>query len=108
MRLTITDIARKAGVSKTTVSRVLNHRPDVDEETRKKILSIIEEFNYSPSFTAKSLSTCLLYTSGIRKTCFKCIFGIVSAAIQPCQAISRPETQMAVSYTHLSRGISGL
>ena len=57
MRLTITDIARKAGVSKTTVSRVLNHRPDVDEETRKKILSIIEEFNYSPSFTAKSLST---------------------------------------------------
>jgi LacI family transcriptional regulator len=57
MRLTITDIARKAGVSKTTVSRVLNHRPDVDQETRKKILSIIEEFNYSPSFTAKSLST---------------------------------------------------
>lgn len=57
MKLTISDIARKAGVSKTTVSRVLNHRPDVDEETRKKILKIIEEFNYSPSYTAKSLST---------------------------------------------------
>jgi LacI family transcriptional regulator len=57
MKLTISDIARKAGVSKTTVSRVLNHRPDVDEETRKKILKIIEEFNYSPSYSAKSLST---------------------------------------------------
>jgi len=57
MRLTISDIARKAGVSKTTVSRVLNNRPDVDEETRKKILTIINEFNYLPSYTAKSLST---------------------------------------------------
>jgi len=57
MKLTISDIARKAGVSKTTVSRVLNHRPDVDEETRKKILKIIEEFNYSPSYSAISLST---------------------------------------------------
>lgn len=57
MKLTISDIARKAGVSKTTVSRVLNHRPDVDEETRKKILKIIDEFNYSPSYSAKSLST---------------------------------------------------
>lgn len=57
MKMTISDIARKAGVSKTTVSRVLNHRPDVDEETRSKILSIIEEFSYSPSYTAKCLST---------------------------------------------------
>lgn len=56
-RLTISDIARKAGVSKTTVSRVLNNRPDVDEETRFKIRNIIEELNYSPSYTAKSLST---------------------------------------------------
>ena len=57
MKLTISDIARKAGVSKTTVSRVLNSRPDVDDVTRQKVLEIIEEFNYSPSYSAKSLST---------------------------------------------------
>ena len=57
MKLTISDIARKAGVSKTTVSRVLNKRPDVDDDTRKKILNIIEELKYLPSHTAKCLST---------------------------------------------------
>ena len=50
MRLTISDIARKAGVSKTTVSRVLNNRPDVDEETRKKILTIIKENKYLTTY----------------------------------------------------------
>ena len=34
---TIKDIAQKAGVSVTTVSRVLNHRPDVNRETREKV-----------------------------------------------------------------------
>lgn len=57
MRLTISDIARKAGVSKTTVSRVLNNRPDVDSDTRNKILSIINDLDYLPSSAAKSLST---------------------------------------------------
>lgn len=57
MRPTISDIAQRAGVSKTTVSRVLNNRPDVDDETRETILKIIEELNYTPSLMAKSLST---------------------------------------------------
>lgn len=57
MRPTISDIARRAGVSKATVSRVLNNRPDVDKSTREKITLIIDELNYSPSVFAKSLST---------------------------------------------------
>jgi len=44
-------------VSKTTVSRVLNDKPDVDKETRRRILEIIKELNYVPSATAKSLAT---------------------------------------------------
>ena len=40
---TIDDIARLAGVSRTTISRVLNHKPDVDPATRERILRIIEE-----------------------------------------------------------------
>ena len=40
---TIRDIARLAGVSVTTVSRVLNHRPDVNPETRVRVEKIIQE-----------------------------------------------------------------
>lgn len=53
---TIDDIARIAGVSKTTVSRVLNHKPDVDPATRQRILQIVEEQGYVPSITASGLA----------------------------------------------------
>ncbi|MDY7077189.1 MAG: LacI family DNA-binding transcriptional regulator [Chloroflexota bacterium] len=54
-RVTIADVARRAGVSKTTVSRVLNDRPDVDQETRERVLGIIKETGYVASATARSL-----------------------------------------------------
>jgi LacI family transcriptional regulator len=53
---TIEDIARLAGVSRTTVSRVLNHRPDVDRATRERVLRVIEEQSYVPSLTAAGLA----------------------------------------------------
>lgn len=54
---TIGDIAHLAGVSKTTVSRVLNHKPDVDSVTRERILQIIEEQGYVPSIAASGLAS---------------------------------------------------
>lgn len=54
--LTITDIANEAGVSKTTVSRVLNNASAVDPQTRKRVMDVIEKRHYSPSAVAKSLS----------------------------------------------------
>jgi LacI family transcriptional regulator len=54
-RVTIRDVAAAAGVSHQTVSRVLNDRPDVAEETRDRIWQIIEELNYQPSAIARSL-----------------------------------------------------
>ncbi len=53
---TIDDIARLAGVSKATVSRVLNRKPDVDPMTRERILRIVEEQNFVPSATASNLA----------------------------------------------------
>src|SRR5260370_16330050 len=53
---TIEDIARLAGVSRGTVSRVLNHRPDVDRQTRARVLRVIEEQGYVPSLTAAGLA----------------------------------------------------
>ncbi|TDL31507.1 LacI family transcriptional regulator [Jeotgalibacillus sp. S-D1] len=52
---TIKDIAKKAGVSITTVSRALNGYSDVNEDTRKKIIETAKSLNYSPNTIARSL-----------------------------------------------------
>ena len=49
--MTIKDIARLCGVSVSTVSRVLNDRPDVSEENRRRVLEVIESSNYIPNNT---------------------------------------------------------
>lgn len=51
----ISDVARRAKVSRTTVSRVLNGKDDVNEETRRRVLEAIKELNYRPSALARSL-----------------------------------------------------
>lgn len=52
---TIRDIARLAGVSVTTVSRVLNHRPDVNPETRRRVEQIIDENHFVGNSNARGL-----------------------------------------------------
>jgi DNA-binding LacI/PurR family transcriptional regulator len=53
--ITIKDVAKQAGVSVATVSRVMNGRDRVSEATRKKILKIIEEMNFVPNTMAASM-----------------------------------------------------
>src|SRR5258708_40016428 len=55
-KCTIDDIAQLANVSRTTVSRVLNAKDDVDPQTRERILRIIDEQNFVPSITASGLA----------------------------------------------------
>ncbi|MCK4924581.1 MAG: LacI family DNA-binding transcriptional regulator, partial [Spirochaetes bacterium] len=50
------DVARRAGVSKSTVSRVLNNSAKISEKTRSKVLSAASELNYEPNIIARSLS----------------------------------------------------
>ncbi|MRH41933.1 substrate-binding domain-containing protein [Aquibacillus halophilus] len=57
MKLTIKDIARMAGVSPGTVSKVINNTGSISPKTIKKIMKIIEDTGYKPSFSAKSLAT---------------------------------------------------
>lgn len=52
----ITDVAKKANVSISTVSRVLNNTTFVSEELRTKVLSACKELNYKPNFFASNLS----------------------------------------------------
>lgn len=53
--VTLKDVAQKAGVSVSTVSRALNGKSLVDEETRARVLSIAEELDYRPNIMAKGL-----------------------------------------------------
>lgn len=54
-RVTISDIAREAGVSPGAVSFALNGRPGVSEQTRQRILAIAEQHSWQPSSTARAL-----------------------------------------------------
>jgi LacI family transcriptional regulator len=59
------DVARKAGVSQSTVSRVLNNYPHVKEETKKKVLSAIKELNFTRDEIARSLAEKKTRTIGL-------------------------------------------
>ncbi|MBQ4288528.1 MAG: LacI family DNA-binding transcriptional regulator [Clostridia bacterium] len=63
--LTIKDIARLSGVSKSTVSRIINNESGVRESTRKKVLAVIAEQGFTPSTAAKELSSSRYDTIGI-------------------------------------------
>ncbi|WP_142413276.1 LacI family DNA-binding transcriptional regulator [Hathewaya massiliensis] len=57
MPVTINDVAKEAGVSITTVSRVLNNNYPVKKETRERIEEAIEKLNYRPNIMARGLIT---------------------------------------------------
>ena len=65
MGITIKDIAKKADVSVSTVSRVLNDKPDVNEKTKKKVEKIINELNYNPNSIARGLASDKTNTIGL-------------------------------------------
>jgi LacI family transcriptional regulator len=64
-RATIKEVAFAAGVSTQTVSRVINDRPDVSPETRKRIQNIIDQLGYQPSALARSLIYQRSFTLGV-------------------------------------------
>lgn len=53
--MTIKDIAKLADVSVSTVSRVLNDRPDVSEDSRRRVRAVIEAHRYVPNNSARDL-----------------------------------------------------
>jgi LacI family transcriptional regulator len=56
-KATINDVASQAGVSKKTVSRVINNESNVREETRARVQQVMTELNYYPNFSARSLAS---------------------------------------------------
>ncbi|RGX56202.1 LacI family transcriptional regulator [Anaerotruncus sp. AF02-27] len=66
--MTIYDIAKLAGVSPSTVSRVLNNKQNLREETRLKVQKVLDENHYTPSMFAQSLVSSSMRTIGILVT----------------------------------------
>ena len=65
MRVTIKDVARHAGVSTATVSRVLNDSPNVSEELTQRVQTVAAELGYRPNAAARTLKTRKTNTVGI-------------------------------------------
>jgi len=65
IRATIKEVASSAGVSTQTVSRVINNRPDVSPETRKRVQEVIDDLDYQPSALARSLIRQRSHTLGV-------------------------------------------
>jgi len=64
-RPTISDVARVAGVSLMSVSRAMNNRPGLSEETRQRILEVADQLGYRPSSVARALATRQTSTIGL-------------------------------------------
>jgi len=62
---TITDIAKKLGISTSTVSRSLNNHPDISDSTKRQVLKIAKELNFSFNPIAKSLKSNRTNTIGV-------------------------------------------
>lgn len=62
---TIYEVAKVAGVSPSTVSKVLNNYPDVSEKTKEKVKNVLKEMSFMPSYEAQVLSTKKTWTLGV-------------------------------------------
>ena len=55
MSITVKDVAKRAGVATSTVSRVINDHPSISEETKKRVRAIMDDMGYIPNLTARNL-----------------------------------------------------
>jgi LacI family transcriptional regulator len=62
------DLARLAGVSQATVSRVLTNNPNVNAETRARVLQVLKDANYTPNALARAMKTGRTDTIGVFMT----------------------------------------
>lgn len=64
-KITIDDVARALGISKTTVSRAISGKGRVGDDTRLRVLEYIEEHNYRPNLMARALAQKKTYNIGV-------------------------------------------
>ena len=84
--ITIKDIARLAGVGVSTVSRALNNHPDINAETRNRVMEIVEQYGFVPNGSARSLKisesrTIAVLVKGMTNPFFMKMIGIMENQI---------------------------
>lgn len=84
---TIVDIANLAGVSVSTVSRVLNHHPDVSAKTTQKVMAVIDQYGYVPNNSARSLKresmkAVAVIVKGFSNPIFTAMLGIIQQELE--------------------------
>jgi len=119
-RITISDVARLAGVSHQTVSRVINNKAEVSPETRQRVLAVVEQTGYRPSGLARGLATSRTSTIGmivpdISNPFFSDIArGIEMMAYERgydvflCNTNEDPGRELNVLYSLEQRGVDGV
>lgn len=120
MTVTIYDVAREAGVSMATVSRVVNNNPNVKPQTRKKVYEAIERLGYRPNAVARGLASKKTTTVGVViPDIANANFAEVARGIEDianmyhyniilCNADKRKEKEIRVINTLLEKQVDGL
>ncbi len=85
--ITIKDIAKMCNVGVSTVSRAMNNHPDINKETKEKIMRIIKEYNYVPNNSARNLKrseskSIAILIKGISNPFFNDMIRIIEEEIQ--------------------------
>jgi len=118
--VTIYDVAREAGVSMATVSRVVNNNPNVKPQTRKKVFEAIERLGYRPNAVARGLASKKTTTVGVViPDISNSIFSEVARGIEDianmyhyniilCNSDKRKEKEIRVINTLLEKQVDGL
>lgn len=123
-RVTIRDVAKKAGVSITTVSKALNDYPDVNPETRSRIQEIARQMNYVPNVAGRSMGGRVDKVIGLLINDLRpidpsgSVYGILSGVCHACQdnniefilmtTDSRQQTQRTLKVLCLRKQLTGL
>lgn len=120
MTVTIYDVAREAGVSMATVSRVVNNNPNVKPQTRKKVFEAIDRLGYRPNAVARGLASKKTTTVGVViPDISNSIFAEVARGIEDiatmyhyniilCNADKKKDKEIRVINTLLEKQVDGL
>ena len=63
--MNLEQIAKLSGVSRSTVSRVINNEPNVSEVTRDKVMQVVKRVNYTPNAAARGLAAGRTHVLGL-------------------------------------------
>jgi DNA-binding LacI/PurR family transcriptional regulator len=97
MGMNIGEIARRAGVSRSTVSHALTGKRAVSEATRRRILDVIDELTYRPNASARALKEGRTRTVGL----------VIPPAQQRLTLINRSTELVATGYGPAHRAVTG-